>query len=170
MDFGLLKDRITGTVEYYKRTTSNLLLPVPFSYTSGLINPSTGGPTQNENVGSLENKGVELTLSARPVVTRDFTWTVSFNFSHNMNKVTSLYQGKPIPSTNGLFNYTVGHDLLTYYLRQWAGADPETGSQHRRVRCRRRRRTVFRTCVPAENPTVNVPDWLRQTYRANAAA
>ena len=127
VDFGLLKDRITGTVEYYKRTTSNLLLPVPFSYTSGLVNPSTGGPTQNENIGSLQNKGVELTLSGRPVVTRDFSWTISFNISHNANKVTSLYQDKPIPSSNGLFNYTVGYDLLTYYQRQWAGADPATG-------------------------------------------
>ena len=127
LDFGLWKDRVTGTIEYYNRTTSDLLLPVPYSYTSGLINPVTTSPTQNTNVGSLQNKGFELTLGGKPVVTRDFTWTVSFNISHNANKVTALYQNNPIPSTNGRFNYTVGHDLLTYYLRQWAGADPATG-------------------------------------------
>jgi TonB-linked SusC/RagA family outer membrane protein len=125
LDAGLFKGRLTATVEYYKRTTSRLLLSVPFSYTSGLINPASGGPTQNVNVGSVENKGFELTLGGQPVVTRDFNWTVSFNIAHNTNRVTALYQDKPIAS--GRFNYTVGHDLQTYYLRQWAGADAATG-------------------------------------------
>lgn len=128
LDFGFFKDRLTGTVEYYTRTTSNLLLSVPFSYTSGLINPATNGPTQNENVGSLQNKGIEFTVTGKPVVTKDFTWTVSFNIAHNANKVIALYQDKPIGSPNGMFDYTVGHDLLTYYIRQWAGANPADGT------------------------------------------
>ena len=126
LDFGLWKNRLTGTIEYYKRNTSSLLLSVTHSYTSGLINPATTGPTQVENVGSVVNKGFELTLGGMPVVTRDFTWTVAFNISHNENKVTALFQNRPIPS--GRFNYTVGHDLQTYFLRQWAGVDPATGS------------------------------------------
>jgi TonB-linked SusC/RagA family outer membrane protein len=128
LDYGFFKDRLTGTIEYYTRTTSDLLLSVPYSYTSGLINPVTTAPTQNENVGSMQNKGIEFTITGKPVVTRDFSWTVSFNIAHNANKVTALYQGKPIPSPNGLFNYTVGHDLLTYYLRQWGGANPIDGT------------------------------------------
>lgn len=128
LDFGLFKDRLTGTVEYYTRTTSNLLLAVPFSYTSGLINPATNAPTQNQNVGSMQNKGIEFTVTGKPVVTKDFSWTVSFNIAHNANKVTALYQGKPIGSANGRFDYTVGYDLLTYYLRQWAGANPDDGT------------------------------------------
>lgn len=127
VDFGLFKGRLTGTLEYYERNTSRLLLGVPYSYTSGLVNPATGGPTQNENVGSVQNKGFEVTLGGQPVATKDFSWTVSFNISHNANKVTALYQNKPIASANGRFNYTVGYDLLTYYMRQWAGVDPATG-------------------------------------------
>ena len=128
VDFGLFKDRLSGTVEYYDRLTYDLILAVPNSYTSGLINPATNGPTQNGNVGRMTNKGIEFTITGKPIVTRDFNWTVSFNISHNVNKVTALFQDKPIPSSNGLFNYTVGHDLLTYYLRQWAGANPDNGT------------------------------------------
>lgn len=120
LDFGLLKNRITGTVEYYHRTTSNLLLAVPLSLTSGFT-------SQNQNVGSLVNKGIEVTLGVKPVVTKDFSWNISFNIAHNVNRVTALYLGNPVPSANGNFQYAVGHDLLTYYLRQWAGVDPTNG-------------------------------------------
>jgi len=119
LDFGLLKDRIGGTVEYYHRTTSSLLAAVPFSLTSGFT-------SQNENVGSVVNKGIEITINARPVVLRDFSWALSINFSHNINRVTALYQGRPVP--NGNFQYTVGHDLQEFYLQQWAGVNPATGA------------------------------------------
>ncbi|MHA4809675.1 SusC/RagA family TonB-linked outer membrane protein [Flavitalea flava] len=133
LDFGLLKNRISGTFEYYHRTTDDLLLSVPLSYTAGVINPvdptlsTTSQNTQNENVGSLVNKGIELTLAGTPVVTKDFTWTVSFNIAHNVNRVTSLYLNNPIASPNGNFVYTVGHDLLNFFTRQWAGVDPANG-------------------------------------------
>lgn len=118
LDFGMLKDRLTGTLEYYHRQTVDLLSPVPFSYTSGIA-------SQNENIGTVANKGVEITLSGRPVVTHDFSWLVSFNIAHNTNRVKALYQNKPIPS--GVFEYTVGHDLQEYYLQQWAGVNSQTG-------------------------------------------
>jgi TonB-linked SusC/RagA family outer membrane protein len=119
LDFGLLKNRLDGTVEYYHRETTSLLSPVPFSYTSGFSN-------QLENIGSVVNKGIEVTLNGRPVVTRDFTWQISFNIAHNVNRVKSLYQNKPVP--NSTFEYTVGHDLQEFYLQQWAGVNSQTGA------------------------------------------
>ena len=119
LDFAILKDRIDGSIEYYHRTTADLLSPVPFSFT-------TGFSSQNENIGSVVNKGIEIALNGRPVVTRDFVWEINFNISHNVNRVTELYQGKSIP--NGSFQITVGHDLQEYYLQQWAGVDPQTGA------------------------------------------
>jgi TonB-linked SusC/RagA family outer membrane protein len=119
LDFGLLKDRIGGTVEYYHRTTDGLLSAVPFSYTSGFS-------SQNENIGTVVNKGIEVTLTGRPIVTRDFSWTISFNIAHNTNRVTKLYQGRSIPSGN--YEYTVGHDLQEYYLQQYAGVNAQTGA------------------------------------------
>ena len=128
LDFGLLKDRVTGTVEYYHRKTDHLILGVPLSYTTGVINPATNLPTQNENAGAMTNKGIEITLSGRPIVTRDFSWSISFNIAHNVNRVTQTYLNNPIGSTDGNFRYTVGHDLLTYYLRQYAGVNPADGT------------------------------------------
>ena len=119
LDFAILKDRIDGTIEYYHRTTDDLLSPVPFSFTTGFA-------SQNENVGSVVNKGIEIALNGRPVRTPNFVWEINFNISHNMNRVTSLYQGKPLP--NGSFEITVGHDLQEYYLQQWAGVNAQTGA------------------------------------------
>ncbi len=127
VDFSILKNRVGGTVEWYDRRTSNLLLNVPLSLTSGF----TG---QEENIGGLSNKGIEVTLNLRPVVTRDFTWNLNFNIAHNVNRVTSLYRNQPVPAPAtpapgaGEFQYTVGHDFLTYYLPQWAGVNPQTGA------------------------------------------
>jgi TonB-linked SusC/RagA family outer membrane protein len=123
VDIGILKNRITGTVDYYDRQTSNLILNVPFSLTSGFAG-------QNQNAGGMDNKGIEITLAARPIQLKNFTWDIAFNISHNTNKVTALYNNRSILTAQsaGLFyNYTVGSDLQTFYLPQWAGVDPATG-------------------------------------------
>jgi len=73
----------------------------------------------------MTNKGVEVSLSGRPLKLKDFTWDVSLNFAHNTNKVTELYAGRPIP--NGFQQVDVGRDAQTFYLRQWAGVDPQNG-------------------------------------------
>jgi TonB-linked SusC/RagA family outer membrane protein len=127
VDFGLLKDRITGTVEWYDRQTTNLLLAVPLSLTSGVVSSTQANPTQNENVGGLSNKGLEVTLGAKPILTRDFSWDISFNIAHNINRVTALYQNNPVPSTNYYFQYTVGHDFQAYYMPLWAGVNSSNG-------------------------------------------
>jgi len=119
-DFSLLKDRLSGTLEYYHRETVGLLSPVPFSQTAGI-------QSQNENIGTVVNKGLEITISGKPVVTHDFSWTITVNAAHNQNRVKSLYQNEPIPSTAGPFEYTVGHDLQEFYLQQWAGVNSQTG-------------------------------------------
>lgn len=122
LDFGLFKDRLNGTIEYYDRKTSNLIIPVPLSPTSGF----SGG--QNKNVGSMTNKGVEISLSGRPINSKNFTWDISVNFAHNKNRVTELYGGRPInPANNGFIQIAVGHDAQSFYLRQWAGVDPSNG-------------------------------------------
>ena len=118
VDFGLWKNRLTGTVEYYNRQTTSLLIYVPFSLTAGIAG-------QNENVGSMRNKGIEITLGGKPIVTRNFTWDITGNFAHNINKVEKLYLGDPIP--NGRFEITEGHDIQEFYTRLWAGVDPANG-------------------------------------------
>lgn len=84
LDFGFLKDRITGSVDLYKRITNDLLNSVTISSGSNFSN------TLLTNVGSLENKGVEVSLNVIPVSARDMTLTIGFNATYNLNKITKL--------------------------------------------------------------------------------
>ena len=88
LDFGLWKNRFTGTVEYYNRETSNLLIYVPFSLTAGVSG-------QNQNIGAMRNKGIEVTLGGKPISTKNFTWEISGNFAHNKNRVGKIVFGQP---------------------------------------------------------------------------
>lgn len=84
IDFAFLNGRINGTVEYYDKTTKDMIW--------GYSVPTTIYPVGNltANVGKMRNRGVELTLNAVPIQSRDWNWTTSLNFSHNQNKVVSV--------------------------------------------------------------------------------
>ena len=118
LDFSVLKNRVNVTIDYYIRKSENLLLSVPLSNTSGF-----GSATRN--IGSMENKGLELSLNIVPVQTKDFRWDVDFNFSNNKNKITSLPNKADILSGN--FIIRQGQSLNTFFLREWAGVDRSTG-------------------------------------------
>lgn len=118
LDFSVLKNRVNVTVDYYIRKSENLLLSVPLSNTSGF-----GSATRN--IGSMENKGLELSLNIIPVQTKDFRWDLDFNFSNNKNKITSLPNSADILSGN--FIIRQGQSLNTFFLREWAGVDRSTG-------------------------------------------
>ena len=84
LDFGLFEGRIGGTIELYKKETKDLL---------NEINQSAGTNFSNKivaNVGSMENKGVELTLNFQPIKKQNLVWDVSFNATLNQNKITKL--------------------------------------------------------------------------------
>jgi len=118
LDFSVLKNRVNVTVDYYIRKSENLLLSVPLSNTSGF-----GSATRN--IGSMENKGLELSLNIIPVQTKDLRWDLDFNFSNNKNKITSLPNKADILSGN--FIIREGQSLNTFFLREWAGVDRSTG-------------------------------------------
>ena len=118
LDFSVLKNRVNVTVDYYIRKSENLLLSVPLSNTSGF-----GSATRN--IGSMENKGLELSLNIIPVQTKDLRWDVDFNFSNNKNTITSLPNKADILSGN--FIIRQGQSLNTFFLREWAGVDRSTG-------------------------------------------
>lgn len=84
IDFGFLNDRITGSVDFYRRTTDDLIwnysVPVP-PYVSTYI---------TANAGTVRNTGLEVNVTAIPVQTKDFEWTTNVNFSTNSNKLVSL--------------------------------------------------------------------------------
>ena len=118
LDFSVLKNRVNVTIDYYIRKSENLLLSVPLSNTSGF-----GSATRN--IGSMENKGLELSLNIVPIQTKDLRWDLDFNFSNNKNKITSLPNKADILSGN--FIIRQGQSLNTFFLREWAGVDRSTG-------------------------------------------
>jgi TonB-linked SusC/RagA family outer membrane protein len=109
IDFGLLGNRITGSVEVYKSFTNSLLLPQTLPPTSGIPNAIV------TNVGKTENRGIEVHLSTTNIQAQsrnDFSWTSDFNFFVNRGKITRLAGGVTKDAANGWF---VGQPLDVYY-------------------------------------------------------
>lgn len=128
IDFSFLGGRINGTIEYYDKTTKDMIWSYPVSTTVYPVGSLTA------NVGKMNNRGVELTLNATPIQGRDFTWNSSFNFSHNRNKIVKLSNDKfnagiidrynpslPGASTENIQRIIEGEPIGTFYMWEWAG-------------------------------------------------
>lgn len=120
LDFGFLNNRITGSIEYYKRKTTDLLAYVAVPAGSSTTN------MLNRNIGSLENYGVEFNIAAKPIVTNDFTWTLSYNVGWNHNEITELTTSASQLKTGGISGgngntvqiHAEGHPASSFYLFQ----------------------------------------------------
>lgn len=120
-DLGLFKDRINVVFDYYMNTTTDLLLERP-------IPTSTGFSTISANIGSLENKGLELAITSQNIKS-DFSWSTTFNWSTNRNKITELYQDQPILDLGrGGNSVMVGEPIGVFYGFICLGVDPTTGN------------------------------------------
>ncbi|MCW3111950.1 MAG: TonB-dependent receptor [Segetibacter sp.] len=84
LDFGLLNNRVSGSVDFYYKKTKDLLSTVPVAPGGNFVNQIT------TNVGNIENKGVEFTLNTVPVKTSDLTWEFGFNYTYNNTRITNL--------------------------------------------------------------------------------
>lgn len=115
LDFELI-NRITGTVEYFKRTSSDLILDVPISRTTGFT-------TLTSNFGEMINAGLEITFNADIIRRGDFLWNAGFNITFIKNEVTKLLEDYNEEN----FRRQVGEDFQSYYLLGWAGVDPNNG-------------------------------------------
>jgi TonB-dependent starch-binding outer membrane protein SusC len=84
LDYGFLRDRITGSIEYYYRKTSDLINAIPVPAGTNLTNIIT------TNIGDLENRGLEFAINAKIISTKDLYWEIGYNISYNKNKITKL--------------------------------------------------------------------------------
>ena len=121
VEFGLWDDRLSGSVEYFSRKTSDMLYykPVP---------PSLGYSRQPINVGSMRNAGVEIQLSAGLLRYKNFSWDLDLNMTHYKNKILSL--DGDVPETGLVYSMAireVGGSMYDSYLKTYAGVDPNTG-------------------------------------------
>lgn len=117
LDYGLLNSRLRGSVGYYNKETTELLLNVPISATNGFTSIT-------KNVGGMTNWGVEFDITA-DILTGPFRWTTSFNISTVENEVTTLVDGEDITGSQQIARE--GEPLGAFYLREFAGANPDNG-------------------------------------------
>ena len=122
LDFGFVDDRISGTIDAYSRVTDDLINYIPVAAGANLTNFIT------TNVGSMTNKGVELGLVVRPVVTQDFYWEIGANLTYNKNEITKLtavddpnYKGVLTGDISGgtgqtIQIHSVGYSTNTFYV------------------------------------------------------
>lgn len=131
--FGLLNDRITTEITYYKNNIDNLLLRVPSAPSVGMPNPTDGNRNSVLlNVGKMYNQGIEFMTDARVIEKGDFSWNTTFNLSYNKNMVTALADGltEVQTVTSGLetVNRTVvGKSVGYLWVVPTAGVDPTSG-------------------------------------------
>lgn len=117
LSIGLFK-RISMEVELYRKTTKGMLDAVDVTRTTGFTRIL-------QNIGSVRNSGIEVTLNTQNIIKRDFEWRTSFNIAHNKNKILKLYNGN-----DKVLDLTIrreGKDANAYYLVRWAGVDPRDG-------------------------------------------
>jgi len=119
LEFALLKNRISGSIEYFDRGSSELLFDVP----QGLSSIVT---TKTQNIGTMSNKGIELQLDFGIIKSKNLSWDLQLNFTSFKNKITKLPGGNDI--TNGTKKLSEGKDIYAFYLRKWYGVDPTDGS------------------------------------------
>ena len=114
-------NRIRGEVDFYRKETVDMLMPIPYSYTSGF---SSG----YGNIGNMTNTGPDIDLNFDLLKTRDWTWTFRANFNYNHNEITKLFDGQDaftVPNTG--VQYKVGHSAGEMYTVAYAGVDPRDG-------------------------------------------
>lgn len=127
IDFELFHHRLTGSIEYYHRKTTDMLLwfttPVSIGYTG-----------YYDNVGDMVNQGIELSLNGDVIRTSKVTWSLNLNLSHNKNKVTYLPDANKIVTMEGHSGYRnlatynfvgEGLPLYTWYMPRYAGPDDQ---------------------------------------------
>jgi TonB-linked SusC/RagA family outer membrane protein len=117
VDFGFLKNRITGAIDYYHRKTNDLIYPKNVSLTTGFASYSS-------NIGNMENKGFEASVSGDLIKRKDLTVTLFASYTNNDNKILKLYSDNVLQT---LSYFKEGEPIYTYYMNRWAGVNPSNG-------------------------------------------
>ena len=125
LDWGIMDQRLSGSVDWYYRKTTDLLNYAPLPSMAGYKNQAW------QNIGSLKNTGVEAAITWRAIQTKDWFWTMTYNFTYNKNEITDLNgvseNGAPVVNTNikvgdGSGAYLqanqVGYAMNSYYVYQ----------------------------------------------------
>jgi len=118
LEFGLFNNKLDGSIEYYKRNSTDLLYNLPIALSNGLNSfPS--------NVADMYNSGLEMSLTGLIVDKNDWRWNLTLQGSTFKNEITSI----PDPFINGSKRWAEGRSRYDFYILHTAGVDPDTGDQ-----------------------------------------
>lgn len=136
IDAAFWQNRLHATLDFYVKNTSNILYQVPVT---GIV----GVTSIWKNIGKMRNTGVELTVGGDIIRTKDLTWSLTASISHNSNELRDLYKQrdangnyvvKPVLISDGTTIagtaqriLEIGEPVDTYYMKEWAGVNPEDG-------------------------------------------
>lgn len=122
LDFVVINNRLSGTIEWFNRESDNLLFDVPLPI-------STGYASIYRNIGTMKNTGIELQLGYNVIRGKELNWRVDLNLTHFKNKITKLPPGAP--TNNGIITGTkklsVGKGIFDFWLPEFAGVDASNG-------------------------------------------
>ena len=127
LDFGFLHNRINGSVEFFRKTSDDLLYEYPLPASHGVAGYYDQISSVMMNLAKVRNQGVEIVLGGTPVQTRDFTWDVNFNFSYNADKILDLAGDDDITMSDTKKIWKVGQSQYEFYMPTWMGVDSATG-------------------------------------------
>ncbi len=119
LEFGVLNNRITGTVEYFNRASSDLIFGVPMPLSSGVT-------TVTKNIGKMVNRGIELTIGAEVLKLGDFSWQLDVNATTLKNEITKMPEETP-EIIDGTKKLKEGRSLYDFWLREYMGVRPDNG-------------------------------------------
>ncbi len=115
LDFGFLQNRINGSIDWYQKNSEELLFPVKLPFEAG------GDVEMKTNIGKVQNRGIEVSLTTVNIDTRDWQWTTTFTFAHNSNKVKEI-NGVADSYINGRTgSLFIGQPVHNVYEYEWIG-------------------------------------------------
>ncbi len=127
VEFEFFKNRLSGSIEYFNRQTKDMLFSTPMA-------PSYGYGAYYDNVGDMNNRGVELDVKGTLFKTNDLEWSVNLNFTAYKNEISYLSEEHKRMTVDGVkgyssgsYYYGEGEPLYTFRVKKFAGVDPETG-------------------------------------------
>lgn len=182
IDFGILNSRITGSLDYYFRETTDLLNTVDIPAGSNFSNRVIS------NIGSLQNNGIEFTINGKAIATKNLTWEIGYNITYNNNKITKLISGTKenyfVPTGgissgtgNNVQAHAVGHPASSFYVYQQkydsiSGKPVEGSFVNRKVDYQTNSDGTFKldadgNKIPSETQVINDDD--RYFYHSPAA-
>lgn len=128
VDFSFWNERLSGTFEGFIRNTSDMLSYFP-------LPPSFGYGGYYKNVGDMSNRGFEIDIKGDIIRNKNVTWSANFNMTWYKNKITNLPEWSKTAECDGVRGYSSGsyfygegESLYTFYMKKWAGVNPETGA------------------------------------------